>query len=152
MNYLAFYIFLIPMIHLQNAQPAAEQLLMAVDLEFSAHSLEYGRNAAFIAYCHEDGVMLVPNSYPVRGKDRISGKLMQKPDTAYRLTWEPSYAECAASGELGYTYGIWTYRSADASGAPVILQGTYVTIWKKNDQGEWRFILDSGNDGLGETN
>ncbi|HQB79140.1 MAG TPA: hypothetical protein PLJ52_12430 [Tenuifilaceae bacterium] len=27
-------------------------------------------------------------------------------------------------------------------------QGTYVTIWKQNANGYWRFVLDSGNSGL----
>jgi ketosteroid isomerase-like protein len=28
------------------------------------------------------------------------------------------------------------------------IQGTYCTIWEKNDKGEWRFVLDTGNQGL----
>lgn len=30
-----------------------------------------------------------------------------------------------------------------------LLRGTYVTIWEKTD-GIWKFVLDTGNQGLGE--
>ena len=29
-------------------------------------------------------------------------------------------------------------------------RGTYVTIWKKDADGTWKWVLDSGNEGLGE--
>ena len=28
-------------------------------------------------------------------------------------------------------------------------RGTYVTIWKKQANGRWKFVLDSGNEGVG---
>jgi ketosteroid isomerase-like protein len=53
----------------------------------------------------------------------------------------------ALSGELGYTYGIYEVRSR--GGIKTIGEGTYVTIWKKDRQGNWKFVLDAGNEGLG---
>lgn len=29
-------------------------------------------------------------------------------------------------------------------------KGTYVSVWKKDNKGEWKFVLDSGNEGLDE--
>ena len=124
--------------------------LLAVDAAFSDYSLVHGRNLAFLQYCHEEGVMLVTNSYPVKGKASIAKMLDQNPDSSYTLTWAPMFASCAASGELGYTYGVWTIRLKEDEGNPGIRQGTYVTIWKRNDQDEWKFVLDSGNEGLDE--
>ena len=31
-----------------------------------------------------------------------------------------------------------------------IEQGTYVSIWKKDKIGAWKFVLDSGNQGIGD--
>ena len=31
-----------------------------------------------------------------------------------------------------------------------IMQGTYVNIWKKQPDGTWKLILDSGNEGIEE--
>lgn len=122
--------------------------LFQTDIEFSEFSKNQGRNAAFIEYADNDGVMLVPNSLPVEGKQNIVNRLIQLPDTTYVLTWQPSKAVVAASGELGFTFGIWNLKTKDDSGQATKLQGTYVTIWKKNESGKWKFVLDSGNEGL----
>lgn len=134
-----------------ETEPDTDQLsteLFQTDIEFSEFSKSQGRNAAFIEYADNDGVMLVPNSLPVEGKQNIINRLMQLPDTTYVLTWQPSKAFVAASGEMGFTFGLWNLATKDDSGQPAKLQGTYVTIWKKNKTGKWKFVLDSGNEGL----
>ena len=37
-------------------------------------------------------------------------------------------------------------------GEEVTREGTYVTIWKKDADGNWKFVLDTGNQGLGVKN
>jgi ketosteroid isomerase-like protein len=37
-------------------------------------------------------------------------------------------------------------------GTLVTREGTYVTIWKKGQNGNWKFVLDTGNQGLGKKN
>ncbi len=126
-----------------------KEALKQVDIDFSNLSVEKGMNHAFLSYADDDAVMLKPNSYPIRGIDRLR-KRYSKPDTAFVLTWKPLYADIAISLELGYTYGTWEYKTKDENGNPVSYFGTYVTIWKKNKAGEWKFVLDTGSEGLGE--
>jgi len=122
--------------------------LKQIDIEFSNLSITRGRNQAFITYCHEDVVMLMPKSYPVKGKKKITELLQAKSDTTYTLSWKPEYALVSESGELGYTYGIWNFQTKDEGGDEIVENGTYVTIWKKNKEGNWKFVLDAGNEGL----
>ena len=123
-----------------------ENTLLQVDLEFSDHSAAHGFAAAFENYCAEEGVLLRPDRYPIIGKDAIMNTLKAEGNTEITLTWEPLFAKAAASGELGYTYGIYTLDGPEGA---TLLQGTYVTIWEKKD-GSWKFVLDTGNQGLGE--
>ena len=81
--------------------------LLAADRYYSALSAEKGRNAAFLALFDSEGVMLTSNRPPVEGHAAISKLLLSRTDTTYTLTWEPSLAKVAKSGELGYTYGIY---------------------------------------------
>jgi len=118
--------------------------LIAVDIAFSALSKERGMNHAFLSYVAEESVMLSPNKMPIVGKDKINA-LFQSNDSDKEFTWEPLYADVAKSGELGYTYGTFQIFTAGT-----IQKGTYVSIWKKDFKGAWKFVLDSGNDGLGE--
>ena len=117
---------------------------MAVDRAFSALSKERGMNYAFLSYVAEDGVMLSPNKMPVVGKDKINA-LFHGNDSDKEFTWEPLYADISGSGELGYTYGTYAITTEGET-----QKGTYVSIWKKDSKGAWKFVLDSGNDGLGE--
>ena len=117
--------------------------LIATDRAFSALSKEKGRNHAFASYVAEDGVMLSPNKMPVIGKNKIEA-LFYSDDSKLVFTWNPLYADVAKSGDLGYTYG--TYEILEGTS---IQKGTYVSVWKKDAAGEWKFVLDSGNKGLG---
>lgn len=117
--------------------------LIKVDKAFSTMCVEEGMNYAFIHYVADDGVMLRPNSMPVVGKTNIES-LFRNDDKDIKFTWKPLYGEVAKSGELGYTYGTYKIGVGESQ-----QKGTYVSIWKKNTKGEWKFVLDSGNEGLG---
>jgi len=122
--------------------------LMKADRDFSQYSVDHGKNAAFLKFAAEDVTFLAPNSYPMVGIGLLEEKQAKRPDTTYILTWEPIYSRAAESGELGYTYGTWELKiKADPANNS---KGTYVTIWKRNDKGEWKYILDTGQEGLGE--
>jgi ketosteroid isomerase-like protein len=56
------------------------------------------------------------------------------------LVWEPRVADAAASGDLGFTVGVATIR-----GQPTSHYSKYLTVWKKQPGGEWRFVADGGN-------
>ena len=81
---------------------------------------------------------------PVTGHDSIMSMLNAYPDSFYHLTWKPISSDVAKSGEIGFTYG--TYR-LDIKGAGQE-EGTYCTVWHKDGSGKWKYILDTGNQGL----
>lgn len=120
--------------------------LMEADRAFSAHCEEKGMKVAFIDYIDSNGVMLRPGMMPVVGADAIDF-LIQQDDSGYSLSWQPSFADVAMSGELGYTYGIYALRFKEKDS---VVYGNYTSIWKKQQDGKWKFVLDTGNEGLGE--
>jgi ketosteroid isomerase-like protein len=139
-------IFLIALLTLTfckpHVKPDKEQLL-ETDRKFSATSVEKGYNRAFIEFAHPDAVLLRPNSMPVTGSKAVKG-LFEKADiSGVIFNWEPLAGDIAKSGELGYTYGIYTFTKDT-----VTTKGTYVSIWKKDAAGNWKYILDSGNEGI----
>jgi ketosteroid isomerase-like protein len=130
----------------QNIDKEKEQL-MQVDIDFSNLSKDKGMNHAFLSYADENAVLLKPNSYPIQGIE-ILRERYSKPDTSFTLLWKPLFADIAVSLELGYTYGTWELKTKDEKENPVSYYGTYVTIWKKDKNGSWKFVLDTGNSGL----
>ena len=124
----------------------AVKILLETDKAFSRLSEQVGMKAAYIDYIDSNGVILKPGQLPVVGANAID-YLIQQNDTTFSLTRQPQSAVVAASGELGYTYGIFSYRLKTNDSTQY---GTYVSIWKKQSDGTWKFVLDSGNDGIGE--
>jgi ketosteroid isomerase-like protein len=126
-----------------------EEIINA-DIAFSALSKEKGMKHAFLQYAAQDVVMLRENSFPQKGKNAMEERFSTFSDTGFVLIWEPLFANVAASGELGYSYGIYTSTSKDVEGRPTVEKGTYATVWKKDLNGDWKFVLDTGNEGLSE--
>ena len=124
--------------------------VLQADKDFSALSVEKGMNNAFIFYCADEGVLLRPNSMPIEGKTKIAELLNMRDDKYFKLTWQPLHADVAQSGEMAYTYGTWLYESVDSTGNKTSQEGTYATVWKKDAKGNWKWVLDIGNDGLGK--
>jgi ketosteroid isomerase-like protein len=131
----------------QNTGNTAEAVMQA-DRDFSKMSQEKGMNTAFIAYAADNGVLLRPQTMPIVGRDNIRMHMARNSDKEIRLTWSPAYADIAASGDLAYTYGTYLLETLDMAGKPLTSEGTYVSIWKKDVKGFWKFVLDTGNPGL----
>ena len=130
----------------QNIDKEKEQL-KKVDIDFSNLSKEKGMIHAFLSYAADDGVLLRPNIYPIEGIEKIKEALGDN-DTTFTLTWSPLFADIASSMELGYTYGIYELTIKNTEGEPKVHKGTYLSIWKKDKDGNWKFVMDTGNSGL----
>ncbi|MDX9847753.1 MAG: hypothetical protein RBT74_12290 [Tenuifilaceae bacterium] len=125
-----------------------EKEIIAADKAFSAYSVEHGANNAFLHYAANDVVLLKPNMMPIVGHQALEAFYQEKIDSTYTLQWDPSFAKVSKSGDLGYTYGVWElFLKAEPEN---IRRGTYLTIWEHQPDGNWKFVLDTGNQGVGE--
>ena len=123
-------------------KPDVNEVLNA-DRDFSALAGKVGYPAAFTEFAHVDAVILRPNSMPVKGKKAIA-ELYGQADTSHvYFSWEPLSGDIAASGDIGYTYGTYAFRKDSLTE-----RGTYATVWKKDENGHWKYILDVGNEGV----
>ena len=123
--------------------------LLKADRDFSYMSVKEGMFKAFLFYIAEEGVILRDNSFPSKGKQALSERFAGKSDTSFVLSWDPLYEKISDSGELGYTYGI---HSTLDKATGQITKGTYITIWLRQADGSWKFVLDTGTQGLPDLN
>lgn len=130
----------------QKLQVADKKELMDADRQFSKMSEEKGMKTAFIEFIDSNGVLLRPSRLPIIGANAID-YLAQLNDADFKLTWQPNNGEISISGDLGYTYGIYAMQQLSKD---TIIYGTYTSIWKKQQDGKWKFVLDSGNEGIGD--
>jgi len=118
--------------------------LIQADREFCREAAGSGARAAFLSKIAEDGLLLSLGQSPT-GKDAVHQLYDGFPGGA-TLTWKPLRADVAASGDLGYTTGTYELRVPGKDGADArVSTGNYVTIWKRQADGSWKFVLDGGN-------
>jgi ketosteroid isomerase-like protein len=122
--------------------------LLKNDIAFSDLSKEKGRGAAFLVYAADNATLLKSFSHPLTGKEKIKSLFDAYPDSLYACTWVPISSDVARSGEIGFTYG--TYQ-LDIKKTGEHEAGTYCTVWHKDTANNWKFILDTGNEGLDPT-
>ena len=96
--------------------------------------------SAFLHYAADDAVL--NRGRLVKGKDSIEVwfENWSLPDAS--LVWEPEFVTVAKSGDLGYTYGSYVFTVKDSTGNDIESKGVFHTVWKKQPNGEWRFVWD----------
>jgi len=65
-------------------------------------------------------------------------------DPADQLTWQPVKIDVAQSGDLAYSVGNWQLKGKDPSGNEVTRTGKYITVWRKQKDGSWKVVADTG--------
>jgi ketosteroid isomerase-like protein len=118
-------------------------ILIENDLAFSRMSLEKGMNQAFIYYADDSVVILRDEKFPITGKNELIRTYTARSDSAMVLKWKPVRAGISRSNDLGYTFGDWELFLKDKD---TTLYGNYLTVWKKQADGTWKYVLDSGVD------
>ena len=126
-----------------NSNRSSDYEILNADIAFSDMSRQVGMKKAFLQYIDNEGTLLRPDHLPITGAEAIDF-ISALSDTGFTLSWKPMKAHIAASGEIGYSYGIYELKLRDT-----IIRGTYVNVWKKENDGEWKFVLNSNNPGLG---
>lgn len=104
--------------------------LVNADKEFAASASKNGEKSAFLAVSAADALVFRPN--PVNVKSFYAGKTENK-----NLSWTPSYARVAKSGDWGFTSGAFVEQSAEKE------YGQYLSIWNTVN-GKWVLKLDVG--------
>jgi len=129
----------------QTGTPDPSVLLNA-DKGFSDFSLKNGFANAFIAYADDNVIKLANNSNPIIGKTALVARFSKIAISNHNiLTWTPLKAEIAQSGDLGYTFGNYQLKVKLTADKDTIYYGNYVSIWKKQKDGSWKYVLDGGN-------
>ena len=131
---------------LANSQSDGTAALLKIENEFMKAAADHG-SQGYLSYYADDAVEVPNGTAFLQGKENIAKTMgfLDSPDN--HLTWAPVGAGIAASGDLGYTYGTYEFRSRDKDGKPVLDHGKYTTIWKKQKDGNWKVALDMGNSG-----
>ena len=107
--------------------------VVAAERAFAGAAQTDGVNAAFLRYSAPEAIVFQP------GPKLVKAALKANPIPAIQLKWWPAYAGIAASGDLGFTTGPYVAGAGERRG-----HGWYFTIWRRQPDGSWRWVLDHG--------
>jgi ketosteroid isomerase-like protein len=132
------------MISCQRPQKEKDKLIqeiMQVEKDFNDRLSEHGIRDAFLYYADE-GAVIMRNNKIIKGKADIASFYDQAAFENIKLTWSPDFVDVSASGDLAYTYGHYQFESVDSTGQKVTSEGIFHTVWKKQPEGDWKFVYD----------
>ena len=108
---------------------------------FARMSEEKGIRESFTEFIADDGILFRPG--PVTGKKWMQEHPLPASNRHPVLTWQPIFAGISRAGDLGYTTGPWQYKSDSKEAKPAAF-GDFMTVWKKQADGRWKFAIDLG--------
>jgi len=120
------------------AQKEIDELIQA-EKNFAAYAGKNGTKNAFLAFLDSAGVVFDKGN-AVNGIAYWNNR----EKTTGVLNWHPLYAAISAMGDVGFTTGPWTYQATKDS--QVVARGIYTTVWHRNNNNEWKFLVDLGVD------
>ena len=121
----------------ESVRTKNRRALVQMEHNFARAAATKSTRDAFLEFLADDGIIFQPG--PMNGKKFWTERQRRKG----LLSWEPVYADVSRAGDLGYTTGPWEFRPNGPDDKPVAF-GQYFTIWKKQNDGSWKAVLDRG--------
>jgi ketosteroid isomerase-like protein len=127
------------------ANPQAAAAIVDADRAFAKSVADKNREA-FLSFIADVSTFNGGTPDEIRGRDAVwnewKGFFGVNGPT---LTWEPTHAEVLGSGDLGYSVGRSVTRRRTPDGNVAERRGEYLTVWRKQADGRWKVVFDSGS-------
>jgi ketosteroid isomerase-like protein len=130
----------------QGPSHAAEAAaIMRADADFARSVADRDRQR-FLSFIAEVTTFNGGSASELHGRDAVMKDWSDFFDpSGPTLSWVPLKADVFGAGDLGYSTGRSVFRSKGPNGAPVERLGEYLTVWRKQRDGAWRVVFDTGS-------
>ncbi len=119
-----------------------KQEIIQAEHDFAKMVKEQGLQAGFAFFADSNAVMRRADESLIIGKTAIEEHFGKSRYKDAILEWEVDFVDVAESGDLGYTYGRYTFVAKDSMGNLVKSAGVFHTVWKRQGDGTWRYVWD----------
>jgi ketosteroid isomerase-like protein len=123
---------------------APVDVIRAADVAFSRDAGRLGAGEAFGRFASPDAQIFSAAGEFITGPDAITASFGPSAGNS-SFTWQPVYAEMSAAGDLGFTVGNATVTAERDDGNTVVRYSKYLTVWKRQRDGGWKYVVDGGN-------
>jgi len=113
-----------------------------VEKQFETDLLTNGAAHAFEMFAAPNAVIKRQNDSLIFGPAAIKNFYSSEQFKNAKATWAPDHIDVSADGTLAYTYGKFQWKSTDKNGKASEFHGIFHTVWKKQSNGEWKYVWD----------
>jgi len=131
------FLLLLLIVSVISAQSVDLFNMVSHEYAFADKAAHSSTRDAFLAFIADDGIIFRP--HPVNGKEFLE---KSKPNNGW-LIWYPERASISASGDIGYTTGPASFRKAKGDSSDIWF-GNFCTVWRKQKDNSWKFLIDFG--------
>lgn len=127
-------------------QQAEEERLMELSREW-AQSVKDRDVEKMLSYWADDAIVMSANEAAVVGIDALRGMVESSMQIeGFEIFWEPQEATVSKCGDMGYvTIKNYMTMPIDTLGNTRTVFNKGVEIWRKQDDGTWKNVLDISN-------
>lgn len=114
-------------------EPVTPAPVVTAERAFAADGYALGIKASFLKHSSPEAIVIQP--LPENAHKSLAATPDGKPDDP-KLEWWPLWAGISKSGDMGFTTGPYAFSGQR--------RGYYFTVWKKQMNGEWKWLFDGG--------
>lgn len=125
-----------------NLREQAKKEIAQAEKDFEKMAGEKGIAEAFWYYADSNAVIRRSGDSVIKGKEGIKKFYSTDYFKTASVKWSPDFVDAAEKGDLGYSFGKYTWEARDTSGKLTQAKGIFHTVWKKQKDGTWKYVWD----------
>jgi uncharacterized protein (TIGR02246 family) len=134
-------------IKMDNQEPEVKSIR---ELEHKAREAAKAKDLdRYVSFYADDAVLLWPGASMVTGRAAIREFMrvfFSMPD--FSLSFETAHVEVSRAGDFAYTCGTNKVTLVNPNGEKMKDSGKYLTVYRKQSDGTWKVVADTGNSDL----
>jgi uncharacterized protein (TIGR02246 family) len=96
-----------------------------------------------VSYWADDAFLMSAGQPPLKGKQAIRQMVEESYKTpGFRISWQPQSVEVSESGDMAYVIENSQVSFTDSTGKAITQHNKAVSIWRKQEDGSWKNVVD----------
>jgi len=129
---------------LSAAQASVTQEVICAETGFS-RAAEMRDKALFLSFVDPDARFVTSRVARGRAEIGIAWAAVFEPDGP-KMRWRPRVVEVSSDGTLAISRGPYRSVSRGENGELIESWGTFISTWRRNQEGAWQVLFDTGGD------
>ena len=126
---------------------AEASLLLQRDAEWAKAATEGKDVERIVSYWSDDAVVIPQGQPAFEGKPAIRSFVQQCLSIpGFKIHWTSEKVSFSPDGKLAYMHGSSMTTATGPNGTTVSVPGRGLSIWRREEDGQWRCVLDIWND------